>query len=86
MKILMLGDVMGRAGRDILSTELPGLREKLGVDFVLVNGENAAGAQPPPISRAMPSCCARPTIRPARRAAATVFSRLPTGARFWLSR
>jgi len=43
MKILMLGDVMGRAGRDILSTELPGLREKLGVDFVLVNGENAAG-------------------------------------------
>ena len=43
MKILMLGDVMGRAGRDILNGELPGLREKLGIDFVLVNGENSAG-------------------------------------------
>jgi metallophosphoesterase (TIGR00282 family) len=43
MKILMLGDVMGRAGRDILSEELPALRERLGIDFVLVNGENSAG-------------------------------------------
>jgi metallophosphoesterase (TIGR00282 family) len=43
MKILMLGDVMGRAGRDVLSAELPGLRQSLGLDFVLVNGENAAG-------------------------------------------
>ncbi len=43
MKILMLGDVMGRAGRDVLSEELPALRDKLGIDFVLVNGENSAG-------------------------------------------
>lgn len=43
MKILMCGDVMGRAGRDVLSTHLPELRESLKLDFVLVNGENAAG-------------------------------------------
>ncbi len=34
---------MGRAGRDVCATELPGLRDKLKTDFVIVNAENAAG-------------------------------------------
>jgi len=43
MKILMCGDVVGRAGRDMLDAHLPQLRQSLGLDFILVNGENAAG-------------------------------------------
>ena len=41
MKILYLGDVMGRAGRNAIRDRLPGLRDKLKLDFVVVNGENA---------------------------------------------
>ncbi|MBK5947554.1 metallophosphoesterase [Rhodobacter veldkampii DSM 11550] len=45
MKILFLGDVMGRAGRAAVAARLPGLRAEWGLDFVVVNGENAsAGA------------------------------------------
>ena len=43
MKILYLGDVMGRSGRQAISNELPGLRARLKADFVVVNGENATG-------------------------------------------
>jgi metallophosphoesterase (TIGR00282 family) len=43
MRILYCGDVMGRSGRDLVTAELPKLREQLKLDFVLVNGENAAG-------------------------------------------
>lgn len=42
MKILMLGDVVGKAGRDALEAELPRLKEVLEPDFTVVNGENAA--------------------------------------------
>tara|TARA_R110001606_G_scaffold100235_1_gene220613 strand:- start:559 stop:1374 length:816 start_codon:yes stop_codon:yes gene_type:complete len=41
MKILFLGDVMGRAGRSAISAELPRLRTEWALDFVVVNGENA---------------------------------------------
>ena len=41
--ILFVGDVVASAGRRTLRTLLPGLREELGADFVVVNGENAAG-------------------------------------------
>ncbi|MEO0402777.1 MAG: TIGR00282 family metallophosphoesterase [Pseudomonadota bacterium] len=41
MKILFLGDVMGRAGRQAVSTHLPRLRADWDLDFVVVNGENA---------------------------------------------
>ena len=41
MKILFLGDVMGRAGRAAVSTHLPRLRDAWSLDFVVVNGENA---------------------------------------------
>ena len=43
MRILFCGDVVGRPGRDILTEHLPGLREELALDLVIVNGENAAG-------------------------------------------
>lgn len=43
MKILFVGDVVGRAGRSVLLVQLPELRAKLGLDAVVVNGENAAG-------------------------------------------
>jgi len=43
MKILFLGDVMGRAGRAAVADKLPGLRAAWKLDFVVVNGENASG-------------------------------------------
>ncbi len=43
MKLLFLGDVMGRAGRKAISENLPRLREEWRLDFVVVNGENATG-------------------------------------------
>ncbi len=49
MKILFLGDVVGRAGRDAIASRLKGLREAWRLDFVVVNGENAtngAGLSP----------------------------------------
>ena len=42
MRILIIGDVVGSAGRAVLNANLPMLREKLKTDFVIVNGENAA--------------------------------------------
>ena len=39
--MLFLGDVMGRAGRRAISENLPRLRADWGLDFVVVNGENA---------------------------------------------
>lgn len=43
MRLLFIGDVVGRAGRTIVEEELPGLRERTRADFVVLNGENAAG-------------------------------------------
>lgn len=42
MKILMVGDVVGKPGRKLLRSLLPELKRELSVDFVTVNGENAA--------------------------------------------
>ncbi|MCM2560521.1 TIGR00282 family metallophosphoesterase [Lutimaribacter sp. EGI FJ00015] len=42
MKILFLGDVMGRAGRVAVAERLPRLRADWQLDFVIVNGENAS--------------------------------------------
>jgi metallophosphoesterase (TIGR00282 family) len=42
MRILFLGDVVGRSGRDAVVAALPGLREALRTDLVVVNGENAS--------------------------------------------
>lgn len=49
MRLLFLGDVMGRSGRTAISERLGGLRQRLGAEFVVVNGENAtngAGLSP----------------------------------------
>jgi hypothetical protein len=43
MRLLFIGDVIGRAGRSAIADHVPRLREKLGLDFVVANGENAAG-------------------------------------------
>ena len=43
MKLLFVGDVVGGLGRRTLAALLPGLREEHQPDFVVVNGENAAG-------------------------------------------
>ena len=43
MKILFLGDIVGKPGRQAVKTLLPKLREQLGVDLCLANGENSAG-------------------------------------------
>src|SRR5882757_5356608 len=45
LRILFLGDVMGEPGRDAVAALLPGLKEELAVDFVIVNGENSAGGR-----------------------------------------
>lgn len=45
MKILFLGDVVGRSGRDALKVHLPLLKEKLEPDVVIVNVDNAASGR-----------------------------------------
>lgn len=42
MRLLFLGDVMGRAGRTAVSERLAGLRADWRLDFIVVNGENAS--------------------------------------------
>ncbi|MDX1780074.1 MAG: TIGR00282 family metallophosphoesterase [Thalassovita sp.] len=42
MRLLFLGDVVGRAGRRAVSENLPRLRDEWRLDFVVVNGENAS--------------------------------------------
>lgn len=43
MKFLFLGDIVGRTGRVAVTENLPELRSRLKLDFVVANGENAAG-------------------------------------------
>jgi metallophosphoesterase (TIGR00282 family) len=43
MRLLFLGDVVGRAGRRAVLERLPELRRRYRLDFVAINGENAAG-------------------------------------------
>ena len=42
MKLLFLGDVIGKPGRDAVAAELPALKERLEPALVIANGENAA--------------------------------------------
>ncbi|MDR3425726.1 MAG: TIGR00282 family metallophosphoesterase [Alphaproteobacteria bacterium] len=42
MRILFLGDVMGRSGREGVARHLPALKERLRPDAIIVNAENAA--------------------------------------------
>ena len=43
MRILFIGDVVGRSGRAAIAEHVPSLRKRLALDFVVANGENAAG-------------------------------------------
>ena len=43
MRMLFLGDIVGRSGRNAVVELLPGLRRRYALDFVVINGENAAG-------------------------------------------
>ena len=43
MRLLFLGDIVGRPGRNAVSERLPALRERWRLDCVVINGENAAG-------------------------------------------
>ena len=43
MRILFVGDVVGRAGRAAVSEHLPGMIRDWSLEFVIINGENSAG-------------------------------------------
>lgn len=43
IKVLFLGDIVGKPGRDLVRAEVPRLRREWNLDFVVANGENAAG-------------------------------------------
>lgn len=43
MRILMVGDVVGKPGRRAVQALIPSLRQEHGVDLVIANGENSAG-------------------------------------------
>jgi metallophosphoesterase (TIGR00282 family) len=43
MRILFIGDIVGRSGRAIVTERLPGLVRDWKLDLVVINGENAAG-------------------------------------------
>ncbi|MBI2871206.1 MAG: TIGR00282 family metallophosphoesterase [Candidatus Omnitrophica bacterium] len=45
MKILMLGDVVGKPGRDVIQKWVPRLREEEALDLVVANAENVAGGR-----------------------------------------
>ncbi|MCP4137546.1 MAG: TIGR00282 family metallophosphoesterase [bacterium] len=43
MRVLAIGDVVGRTGRDALASRLQGIVDQRRIDLVIVNGENASG-------------------------------------------
>ena len=45
MRIMLVGDVVGRAGRRAFRTITPRLRSEKSIDVVIVNGENSAGGK-----------------------------------------
>ncbi|MBU0647962.1 YmdB family metallophosphoesterase, partial [Patescibacteria group bacterium] len=45
MKTLFIGDIVGRAGRQIVIDQLPDLRKKEKIDWVIANAENLAGGR-----------------------------------------
>ncbi len=43
MKILMIGDIVGSPGREVVRKSIPILKQREGLDFIIANGENSAG-------------------------------------------
>lgn len=42
MKLLFIGDIVGKPGREIVAALVPRVRAERGIDFIIANGENAA--------------------------------------------
>lgn len=42
MRLLLIGDIFGQPGRDILEENLPKIKQEYGINFVVANGENIA--------------------------------------------
>src|SRR5260370_38572539 len=45
LRLLFLGDIIGETGRKAVIETVPRLKQELGVDFIVVNGENAAAGR-----------------------------------------
>ncbi|HWN64982.1 MAG TPA: TIGR00282 family metallophosphoesterase [Candidatus Binatus sp.] len=45
LTVLFLGDIVGEPGRNAVIARLPELKQKHALDFIIVNGENAAGGR-----------------------------------------
>ena len=43
MRVLLIGDIVGKPGRRVVDVLVPTLRDEYGIDLVIANGENAAG-------------------------------------------
>ncbi len=43
LRVLMIGDIIGKPGRQVMERELAGVRQERGIDLVTANGENVAG-------------------------------------------
>ncbi len=58
MRLLLIGDVVGKPGRQIVAHSVPGLRIEEDLDFVVVNAENVAGGSglTPAIYRELIAC------------------------------
>lgn len=52
MRILLIGDIVGSPGRDIVKQKIPEIKKKENVELVVANGENAAGGSgiTPPVA------------------------------------
>lgn len=58
LRLLLIGDIVGRPGRRAVRECLPSLRQKYQLDFVIANGENAAGGNglTPAVAEELFSC------------------------------
>ena len=45
IRILFLGDIVGESGRKAVITQLPLIKQREQIDFIIVNGENSAGGK-----------------------------------------
>ena len=69
MRILMIGDVIGKPRRDAVSALLPDPKREKAIDFVIWNGENAASPRtlPPNSCRAAWKCLPQVTTSGTRK-------------------
>ena len=43
MNFLIIGDVVGRSGRNAIQNNLKKIQKQISIDFTIINGENSAG-------------------------------------------